>query len=72
MKTIVDVRDYRLELARKMGADYCINTNGMEEKDVIDKIKSHMGCEPHCSFDAAGATQCVRIACQVKNYLIPV
>jgi threonine 3-dehydrogenase len=35
---ITDIREYRLELAKKVGIQYCINTNHQSLKNVIHEI----------------------------------
>nr|CAH7714397.1 unnamed protein product [Callosobruchus chinensis] len=60
---ITDILDVKLELAKKLGADYTIKIDkSMSEDDIVKKVITLLGQPPHASFDASGVESCVRVA----------
>ncbi|XP_050509515.1 sorbitol dehydrogenase-like [Diabrotica virgifera virgifera] len=59
---ITDVVDYRLELAKKMGATYTLNTSGMDEMQIVNKVREILKEEPHVSIECAGSEMCARLS----------
>ncbi|XP_057663899.1 sorbitol dehydrogenase-like [Diorhabda carinulata] len=64
---ITDLLDYRLELAKKMGANFTLNTSGMDEDAVTEKVLSLLKEEPHVSVECAGSEQCARLCMKVTR-----
>ncbi|CAG9853929.1 unnamed protein product [Phyllotreta striolata] len=58
---VTDIADYRLEYAKKLGAFETLNTEGMDENQIAEKVKSILGCEPHATFECAGNLTCARL-----------
>jgi len=54
----VDKEDYRLTLAKKLGADYCINAS---EEDVAKRTKEITGRGSDVVVEAAGTTKTVEL-----------
>lgn len=52
---ITDIRDYRLELAKKVGIQYCINANNKSIKDVIHEIGMKEGFD--VGLEMSGSSQ---------------
>jgi len=48
----LDIRDERLDLARKFGVDLALNPN---EIDVVEEIRDRLGCEADIVIEASGA-----------------
>ena len=68
---IVDLSDERLELAKKMGADYTLNS---KTDDVIARIKEITNGGAHVVIEASGAQACFDMAveCTRKHATIQV
>jgi threonine 3-dehydrogenase len=52
---ITDIREYRLELAKKVGIQYCINANHQSIKDVIHAIGMKEGFD--VGLEMSGSSQ---------------
>jgi threonine 3-dehydrogenase len=52
---ITDIREYRLELAKKVGIQYCINANHKSIKDVIHEIGMKEGFD--VGLEMSGSSQ---------------
>jgi L-iditol 2-dehydrogenase len=52
----IDLEDYRLELAEKYGAEYCINAR---EEDAVQRVKEITGRGSDVVVEAAGITRAV-------------
>jgi alcohol dehydrogenase len=63
----IDISDAKLEFARDIGADACVNATDM--KDVVDEIREISGGGVHVSIDALGSPEtCFNsIACLRKR-----
>ncbi|XP_019877681.2 sorbitol dehydrogenase-like [Aethina tumida] len=60
---ITDIVQHRLDLAKKLGADYTLLIQkGWTDVDIVEKVKELLGEEPTQSFDCTGQEQCVRVA----------
>ncbi|XP_019877682.2 sorbitol dehydrogenase-like [Aethina tumida] len=60
---IADIVQHRLDLAKKLGADYTLLIQkGWNDVDIEKKVKQLLGEEPTSSFDCTGQEQCVRVA----------
>lgn len=55
---VVDTQDYRLELAQRLGADYCINA---AKEDVPKRVKDITGRGSDVVVEAAGTTKTVEL-----------
>jgi len=65
---VTDVFESKLQTAKEIGAHYTIKfEKGMQEDDIVAKIKELLGEEPNKTFDCSGAEQCVRIALKVTK-----
>lgn len=58
--TVYDIVEERLELARRLGADYGINTSCEEQLAYADKITEGRGFD--CVYEAAGNTATMKLA----------
>ncbi|KAJ8919061.1 hypothetical protein NQ315_016968 [Exocentrus adspersus] len=59
---ITDIVDNKLEMAKKLGADFVIKTLGMGDEEMVNCVKECLGEEPTVSIDCVGVEQCVRVA----------
>ncbi|KAJ8950185.1 hypothetical protein NQ318_003174 [Aromia moschata] len=64
---ITDVHDIKLQMAKRLGADYTINIEHLSKKGIINKIRELLGEDPTISFDCCGMEQCVRVAVTVSH-----
>ncbi|XP_059802589.1 sorbitol dehydrogenase-like [Hypanus sabinus] len=51
---ICDVISSRLEMAKKLGADYTIKVNGETPQILAEKVKAVLGAMPNISFECTG------------------
>ena len=56
----------RLDLAKKLGADYTVTVTGKENpKELDNEIEETMGSQPDVTIDCVGTTDCVQLAVHV-------
>ena len=56
----------RLDLAKKLGADYTVTVTGKENpNELADEIEETMGGQPDVTIDCVGTTECVQLAVHV-------
>ncbi|XP_046966675.1 sorbitol dehydrogenase-like [Vanessa cardui] len=60
---ITDLLQSRLDMAKKLGADYTLLVNkDSNEADIVRKVHELLGTHPDISIDASGAQSTVRLA----------
>jgi L-iditol 2-dehydrogenase len=65
--TLLDLDQSRLELAKKLGADYTLLlSRDSDEKEIVKKVHKLLGKEPDKSIECSGAEISIRIAIQVR------
>lgn len=65
---LLDISEYRLRMAKKLGADHALRINPCDNDEAImDQIISFIGGQPDVTIECSGAEQSMRIAVQLTK-----